>query len=99
MFLFAGFCFLFWLTTSTSRKLPTGGSHGDIEEAITKTISNNNKVKVDFYGESLCPDCQHMVLGKLTHLLVGSFPTVLGGGMGVTGRKGGLSGSPSFSFF
>lgn len=41
-----------------------------------KTTPSAEKVRVDFYGESLCPDCRHMVLDVLQPIMdqgLGSF--------------------------
>jgi hypothetical protein len=37
------------------------GAAGGAAAAAADALAKGGKVEVGFYGESLCPDCQHMV--------------------------------------
>jgi hypothetical protein len=62
-----GALLLFWLTlktpasTAAAAAVLTRGTVGEGQKQVAA-----ESVEVNFYGESLCPDCQHMVMDVLS---------------------------------
>jgi interferon gamma-inducible protein 30 len=59
---------ILWIVLVFARPAPQAASTPDGTTVSSIFGSEGQLVKVDFYGESLCPDCQHMVVDVLSPL-------------------------------
>ncbi len=54
-----------------------GQGEGKQSSEVSEQGGALSRVRVDFYGESLCPDCRHMVLDVLKPMVEGGFADVM----------------------